>query len=213
MLVTNPALTPRRPLNPTIDIDKGRVVFREDDPATSLHLLHEGYAKLSRISPTSREVIVDYVGPGEMIGNLTPNGLRTYTETATLITPGRLEQLDPYTVYTTPFLQDMAAEQAQAAAKRRSDRVMLSDLMVPARFLTYLLDAGERFGDTQPNGLTRVDTPFSHDDLAALLDARRATITHTVKQLHDDGLIVRDRNTYLFQPEALHDALLDLATN
>lgn len=212
MLTTHATPAPARPMNATLHLSKGRIIYREGDPASSLHLLHDGYAKLTRISPTSREIIVDYVGPGEMLGNLNPQGISRYAETAELITDTTLEALDPHTIYTTPVLRDRASEQAQAARERLSDRVMLIDLQVPARFLMYLLDAGKRFG-TRKGDLTVVETPFTHDDLAALLHSRRVTITHTIRQLANDGLLTRDRHIYTFHPPTLEDALLDLATN
>lgn len=206
---TSSALT--RPPTAPLQLPKGRIIYREGDPANSLHLVREGYAKLLRISPTTREIILDYVGPGEMLGNLNANGVRRYTETAELVTHASIEALDPHTVYTTPVLRDLATEQAQAHAERLSDRVMLNDLPVAARFLSYLLDANKRFGATK-NGLATVETPFTHDDLAALLDTRRVTITYTIKQLTDDGLFARDRHTYTFDPNTLENALVDLAT-
>lgn len=146
-----------------------------------------------------------------MLGNLNPQGVTRHTETAELITNATLETLDPHTIYTTPVLKDLAADQAQAASERRSDRVITSDLPVPARFIAYLLDAGKRHGTTQAH-LTTVDTPFTHDDLAALLHTRRVTITRVIREFADAGLLTRNRHTYTFNPNTLEDALLDIAT-
>lgn len=213
MLATNTLITPvHRPPTNAIPLPRGRIIFAEGDRATTLHLMREGFAKLTRISPTSREVMTDYVGPGELLGNLNPQGVTHFTETATLVTDATLEPLEPNTIYTTPYYRDLAIEQAQARAQRLSDRVLISDMPVPARVLAYLLDAHKRFNPTSDPAL--VHTPFTQDDLAALLDTSRVTITRTLKELAEANLIHRQgKQEFTFNPETLDDALLDLATN
>ena len=47
---------------------RGSLVFREGDPARSVHLVVDGRVKVAKLTPAGREVILDMPGPGDPIG-------------------------------------------------------------------------------------------------------------------------------------------------
>lgn len=47
---------------------KGEFLFRQGDPANSIYIIKDGRFKLVRIIENGEEVIIQIVGPGEIIG-------------------------------------------------------------------------------------------------------------------------------------------------
>src|SRR3974390_801048 len=47
---------------------KGDVIFRRGEPGDSLMVLTSGQAKLTNIGPTAREIVMHFVGVGDVFG-------------------------------------------------------------------------------------------------------------------------------------------------
>ncbi|HZK24322.1 MAG TPA: Crp/Fnr family transcriptional regulator [Oscillospiraceae bacterium] len=50
---------------------KGEMVYLAGDKGEKLYVIHEGFVKISRLSPTGKEQVIRVLGPGEFMGELT----------------------------------------------------------------------------------------------------------------------------------------------
>src|SRR5690625_7540149 len=64
-------------------VERGTNVYYAGDDADSLYVVAHGALKLSRPSLDGYEVLVDVVGPGDVLGMLTALGEATFAEAAT----------------------------------------------------------------------------------------------------------------------------------
>lgn len=209
---TQPALRPTAIASSRLTAKRHQPLYFEGDPAHDILVVREGYLTLNRISPTGRDIILDYVGPGDMAGNLHPGTLDTYLETATAAGEAVIDRYPASLIHAVPELPEHVREQAAASLRRRADRIVLSDLPVPARLSAFLLRAGRRFGVHQPNGRVRLTLPLTHEMIASLIDSRRETVSSTFAALRHEQRIQRlQRNTYLLDTYALASTVDALA--
>ncbi|HMD07510.1 MAG TPA: cyclic nucleotide-binding domain-containing protein [Candidatus Acidoferrum sp.] len=69
----------------------GETIFSEGDTAKTLMYIRRGFVKLSAISKTYREAIVDILGPGEFLGEGCLGSQKIRMRTATAIIPTALQ--------------------------------------------------------------------------------------------------------------------------
>lgn len=76
--------------------------------------------------------------------------------------------------------------------------LVLSSPLVEERLLLWFALAGERWGRVTPDGVL-LDLPLTHDLLAALVGARRPTVTLALQSLETSGLLLRGRRGWLIR--------------
>lgn len=71
--------------------DADQVVFLEGEPCTGLYVVQEGWLKSVKISPTGREQVIRFVGPGEVF-----NEIGLFAGRTNLVT---VEAMEPVTLW------------------------------------------------------------------------------------------------------------------
>lgn len=64
---------------------KGEMIYLAGDKGEKLYVIHEGYVKISRLSPTGKEQVIRVLGPGEFMGELTLFSSQPMTDNAAAI--------------------------------------------------------------------------------------------------------------------------------
>jgi CRP/FNR family transcriptional regulator len=181
---------------------RGDVLYRTGDPAAVAFAVDAGLLKLAIASPTGRERIVGVVGPGDVLGALSP-ATTAYAETAeALSVTVAVRALDA----RRPDHADVVADAAGVHMARLQHALEDVDLPVAARLARALVRLGERFGQRADDGTVRLTLPLTHDHLAALIGAARETTTLTLSDLRHRGLVEGTRGRYRFDPSRLLDA-------
>ena len=187
---------------------KGEVLFSEGEPGERLFLIESGKIKLGHTAPDGRESLIAVLGAGEMLGELSlfDPGPRTATAIAvtgtTVLSMGH-EALLPWLVGRP----DLAVALLAALARRlRRTNVALADLVfsdVPGRVAKALLDLGEKFGETTPNGLL-VHHELTQEELAQLVGASRETVNKALADFSQRGWIrIEQRSVTLLDVDRL----------
>ncbi len=188
---------------------RGDVLYRAGDPAAVAFAVDTGLLKLAIASPTGRERIVGVVGPGDVLGALSPV-TTIYAETAEALSVSvAVRALDE----RRPDHADVVADAAGVHLSRLQHALEDVDLPVAARLARALVRLGERFGQRAEDGTVRLTLPLTHEHLAALIGAARETTTLTLSELRQRGLVEGTRGRYRFDParlrEAAHGTLLN----
>jgi CRP-like cAMP-binding protein len=171
--------------------DRHEVIFHENDPGDTFHLVEQGLVQVQITTPLGDVATLAILGRGDFFGELAlllPGGRRTATARA-------LEPAQTWGVSREVF-EELCREHpavsrfltnALAIKVRNLSAQVVDALYVPAdrRVLRRLLDVVDVFRrDTA--GLV---VALTQDDLASLAGAARPTVNRVLKQAEQAGLV------------------------
>ena len=174
---------------------RDEVIFHQDDPADTLHLIAAGRASVRVTMPGGEFVVVELLGPGDAFGELALVGPQS--RRATVVALERCETLslgrDEFERLRTAypgvdrFLIDLLA--------RRVDRLntyLLEALFVPAerRVLRRLLELCELY----PADGQGIVIPVTQETLASLAGTTRPTANQVLRRLVAIGIVTVSRS-------------------
>ena len=174
-------------------LQRGHVLFRQGDRGDRLYLIKSGSIKLGTISSDGRESLLDILGRGEMIGELTLFDPGPRTATATAVLTADLLELSHAEMGKWIAANPTAARQLLAALARRLRRTdaALGDLVftdVPGRIAKTLIDLAERFGEVTSKGVL-VNHGLTQEELAQLVGASRETVNKALSEFISRGWV------------------------
>jgi CRP/FNR family transcriptional regulator/CRP/FNR family cyclic AMP-dependent transcriptional regulator len=176
----------------------GHIIFHQDDPGTTLHIISSGLVKLALTSQEGREVTVGILGPGEFFGDLSllDGGPRSASAAA-------LEATETLTLDREPFVAILARHPEVASGLltvlgnrlRRTDELIQDILFLdlPGRIAKQLLALADERGVQMRNGV-RIDLRLSQTELASIVGTTRESVNRCLNAFADRGFIAIDRD-------------------
>jgi CRP-like cAMP-binding protein len=185
----------------SVKIAKGSILFKEGDDGEHLYVIIDGKLKLGTSSGDGRENLLSILGPGEMFGELSLFDPGPRTSTATAVTDAKLLSLGHEKVI--PWLKQNPEVSLQLLTRlsqrlRRTNEAV-GDLVfsdVPGRVAKALIDLGDRFGKTTPEGLL-VNHDLTQEELAQLVGASRETVNKALADFAGRGWLKLDGRSVL----------------
>jgi CRP-like cAMP-binding protein len=185
----------------SVKITKGSILFKEGDDGEHLYVIIDGKLKLGTSSGDGRENLLSILGPGEMFGELSLFDPGPRTSTATAVTDAKLLSLSHEKVI--PWLRQNPEVSLQLLTRlsqrlRRTNEAV-GDLVfsdVPGRVAKALIDLGDRFGKTTPEGLL-VNHDLTQEELAQLVGASRETVNKALADFAGRGWLKLDGRSVL----------------
>ncbi len=188
---------------------KGQAIYRYQDRADDLFIVHEGKVKVTAPTPDGGERILSVLGTGDFFGESFLSGQERHTTDAVALT-------DP--VVASPVCMDkileLTAKQpniAIALARVLAQRVQeleqqleATTAPVTARVGGALMAFAERFGNKNEIK-THLKLDLTHEELAAFVGSTRVTVTNALGELRDLGLVVGTRGEYEIDVPALRN--------
>src|SRR4051794_1149190 len=183
---------------------RGVALFHRGDEPGSVLLLLEGRVKVTIVGPQGKEVILGFIGPGDLLGDVAAldgeprsPGAQAVDAVRALVIPrtafGRLVAGHP----------DAALALMRSLARRLriadEQRVEFAAYDVVGRVARRLVDLCERHGEPGEGG-TVITLPLSQDELAAWTGASREAVAKALQLLrrlrwvetHRRRIVVRD---------------------
>jgi CRP/FNR family transcriptional regulator len=169
-------------------------IYFPDDHSHAIFFLKQGHVKISRIHSDGREVILDVIGPGEVFGELSladdeqPASEMAQALDDVLICTVRKEDFEML-LAKNPQLNLQITKRIGLRLRKFEERV--TDLLFKdtrKRLATFLVRYAEEFGKIK-SGTVTVPMHLSHQEIALLTGAARQTVTTTLNELRNDGLI------------------------
>lgn len=167
---------------------RGEIVFHEQDPADTLHLIVKGHFVVRTQTQLGDRAILAVLGPGEMFGELSLIGGEDPRRSATV---AALEPGETHSIHRIDFdgLRRTHPETAEvliailAGQVKRLSRHLLEALYVPAdkRVLRRLGEIAALYDD----GVV----PLTQEDLAGLAGTSRATVNRVLREEERRGSV------------------------
>ncbi|WP_447973829.1 Crp/Fnr family transcriptional regulator [Nitrospira sp. Kam-Ns4a] len=174
-------------------VKKRQPLYLPGEPSSNVYLLKQGRVKIASTAPSGKEVTFEIIEPGEIFGELevleeTPRETVAEALDDTLICVIRREDFDRY-LRTHPDLSVKLTKLIGLRLRKIQSRV--EDLVfrdVPARLAHLLLELGKT--DGVPEGASiRLRVKLTHQEMANLIGCSRETVSTTVGQFREQGLI------------------------
>jgi CRP/FNR family transcriptional regulator, cyclic AMP receptor protein len=180
---------------------KGSVILFEDDPGDSLFIVRSGRVKVVLVAEDGREVILGVLGVGEHFGELSliddqPRSAHVIAmEDATLLVLRR----DDFRrrVESNPSVAWALLTELSRRLRRADGKIGgLVLLDVPGRIARLLLDVADE------GGTPTIDKPLTHQIIAQMIGASRETVSRTMREFQDAGLIGVEHRRITIQDRA-----------
>lgn len=187
---------------------RGEVIYLPSDMSDSVLLLARGRVRIYHVTSEGKQAILSFVEPGEMFGELSlfsPNQREEHAEAV----DKSLVVLMPREVVHRLMMRhpqiSISLTRLYGLRLRRIERRLKSLLYRSSRerLIHLLLELAEKYGQQSENGLL-IDLRISHQDMASAIGATRETVTITLGELQQEGLIrIVRRRVYLQQIDQL----------
>jgi CRP/FNR family cyclic AMP-dependent transcriptional regulator len=174
---------------------KSETIYRRGDPGDSLMILLSGRVKIANIAADAREVVLNFLGPGDLNGELAALDGKPRSADAVALEP--TEALVIWRRDLLPVLEQhpkaMLGVIEALAGKLRVMSAALehAGLQMTARAASALLRLADLHGRDSPDG-TLIDIRLSQRDLGGYAGLSRENMNRQLATLRDQGLIRLD---------------------
>jgi CRP/FNR family transcriptional regulator, LitR-dependent transcriptional activator len=171
---------------PQLRIPKGSPVYLEGDPSESLYRLTSGMARVTKLSPNGRTVVVRHVLPGDYFGEESLNA-RVHSVEAHALTDLTLEMLSPAVNDSSMLIQVTKNLSSQLARTMKFEtHLQLGELI--ERIARYLLEL-IRTPLCEIDARGRSSLRISQEVVAQGVNGTRESTAKILNQLRHAGLI------------------------
>jgi len=188
---------------------RGTTIISKGDPGSFMMAILVGRVRVSNVSSDGREVTLNVIGPGELLGEIalldgkTRSADATATEDTTALVLERRHFL--------PFLlrHDSLVERLLVVLcdRLRRTSLALEELALfdlPARLARLLVKLAADYGRPLPEGGTRIDLKLSQRDISTLVASSRETVNKQLRVWREGGAIAQqDGYLVVLQPQML----------
>jgi CRP/FNR family transcriptional regulator, cyclic AMP receptor protein len=178
---------------------RGAVMLREGEEATRVLVLLEGRAKAVTFTEESKEVVLGFMGPGDLLGEVA--AIQERPRSATVVA---LEPVTALALATADFwaLLEEHPHVWIAVHKVVIGRLRLADLQrkeysgsnTVGRVARRLLELSDRHGRDEGDGVT-ITLPISQEELAGWTGASREAVAKALRTLRELGWIETGRRS------------------
>lgn len=191
---------------------KGTRLFVEGQPSEGVYLLCQGRVKLSTCSPDGKIIITDIIEPGELLGLSAVVGEVEYEATAEVLDTCQANFLRKDDLVS--FLRQNSSASFNAIRQlgrnyREAHRMIcalgLADSASVRLAKLFLKWSKSECEQTGPLHLTN---PFTHEEIAGMIGATRETVTRTLRDLRERGLVtLKGRSLKIHDPQRLRESI------
>ncbi len=189
-------------------VPAGTFLFHQGDPAEVIYVPVQGHLKLTQITPEGHEVVLRYVGVGEMSGATAVFGDTAYPASAETVENAVLLAWDNETITVLighyPRLGLNILHLLSVRLQELQDRLReMSTERVERRIARALLRLVSQLGRTAETGVL-IDLPLSRQDLANMTGTTLYTVSRILSRWEEEDIIEAGREKVLIkQPPRL----------
>lgn len=179
-------------------VPKGTVVFKQGDRADTCHALIDGRIKIQQSGPDGGQVVVQFVGPGEMFGTLAiflrggyPGDAVAVTDSVQVVWSAdamkALMLAHPQMALNTLGMLGGRLEDLQSRVRE------LSTQRVERRLAHTLLRLARQAGKEVSEGV-EIDFPLTRQDLAEMTGTTLHTVSRILSAWETRGIVAGGRS-------------------
>jgi CRP-like cAMP-binding protein len=184
-------------------LDRKQTLFWEGEKAAVMVLLEAGRLKLTQLAPDGQEVLVRFVGPGEICAGVAVLEGSTYPVTAQAVEPVRLLQWPRETIRElTEWHPQIQTNILRAITGHLNDSMTrareLATQRVPQRVAHVLLRLARQSGREVEGGVL-VDHPLSRQELADMTGTTIFTVSRLLSKWEEGGIVEAGRERVMIR--------------
>ncbi len=186
----------------------GTALFTQGDRASAFCVLLDGELKMVQNSPEGQQVVLRYIGPGEMFGAVAVFCRTEYPATAVAVADALVASWDAATAEMLMLHYPRMSANALRVVGERLQELQnryreLATERVERRIAHTLLRLVLKAGQPVSAG-TRIEFPISRQDIAEMTGATLHTVSRILSGWETRGLVEGGRREVILrQPEAL----------
>ncbi len=179
------------------ELDKNHPIYFPNEPSNSIFLLKSGRVKISRYSNDGKEMIMAFINPGEVFGEMSYLGENERTDIAVTIEPSFICAInkDDFAQFIekNPSLNLKLTRLIGLKLKSYSERI--EDLVfkdAKQRVISFIKKLADENGKIVGDQIF-VKPFLKHQDIADLTACARQTVNDVLTDLREKGIIDFDR--------------------
>lgn len=178
-------------------LTKGSALFEQGDEAQRFFLLADGRLKVTQVTPDGQQVVVRYIGPGEMFGCVAVTGQQSYPGTASaaldsvVVAWSAAEAsalVEKHPKFGAQILKMMSGRVQEAHARMREMATERVERRVARTLLRLAREAG-----TRTEAGIEIAMPLSRQDVAEMTGTTLFTVSRILSGWEHDGLVETGR--------------------
>lgn len=178
----------------------GSILMHAGQPGTDVMALVTGRVKVTHLTEDGRELVLDYRGPGELLGEMAVVDGSPRSSTVVAVEPVEVLAMTAADFTSLVATRPTLANQLLRNTLRRfrdSDRKLIEfgASQTIGRVATRLLEMVDRFG-TVTNAGHVIDLPITQEELAGWTGASREAVAKALHSLRESGLIATERRRF-----------------
>jgi len=177
--------------------NRGEHLMHQGEPGDRVLILLRGHVKATFLDDRGREIVLSFLGPGDVLGELSFAHARPRSSNVIAIEPAEARALAasefrgylrrrPTAALT---LLDVLSERFRDADRKR---VQFGASDTIGRLAARLIELGERYGVRSDEG-TRIELPVTHDELGGWTASSRAGVAAALRTMRELGWIRTER--------------------
>lgn len=179
------------------EISKNQPIYFPNEPSNSIFFLKTGRVKISRYSDDGKEMIMAFINPGEVFGEMAYFGEGERTDIAITVEPSYICAINKNDfagfIEKNPSMNLKMTKIIGLKLKSYSERI--EDLVfkdAKQRVISFLIKLADENGK-QVGGQTFVKPFLKHQDIADLTACARQTVNDVLTDLREKQIIDFDR--------------------
>lgn len=179
------------------EISKGEFFFHQGEEAANLYIITEGRVKLSQVTPSGDQIIVNYFGPGEGLGIIVALCKMEYPLSAEAVTnctavSWRREAMRQLSRQHPQIAINGMEMIANRFVQLQTQFVDLSTQRVEQRVARALMRLVRQFGKRIEGGVL-IDMPLSRQDLAEMTGTNLYNVSRILSKWERAGWVASKR--------------------
>jgi CRP/FNR family transcriptional regulator, nitrogen oxide reductase regulator len=175
--------------------------FHQGDPANILYILKRGQVKLTQLTPEGSQVLMSFVGPGEMFGGIGVLGDLAYAASAQAAQDSVALTWDGATITRLmesypPLALNAMRHLAQRVQELQQRNLELATERVERRVARALLRLAAASGRKVEGGVL-IDLPLSRQDVAEMTGTTLYTVSRILSAWQEKGIVEAGREKVL----------------
>jgi CRP-like cAMP-binding protein len=196
-------------------LGKGAALFEQGDAPDRFFMLADGRLKVTQVTPDGQQVVVRYIGPGELFGCVAVTGQQAYPGTASAALDSVVvawsateasSLVEKHPKFGAHILRMMSGRVQEAHARMREMATERVERRVARALLRLTREAGKR---TEAG--IEIAMPLSRQDIAEMTGTTLYTVSRLLSAWEEEGLVESGRQRIVIkQPHALVKVAEDL---
>jgi CRP/FNR family transcriptional regulator, cyclic AMP receptor protein len=178
-------------------LSRGTLIFSKGDPGSSMLAVLSGLIRVGATSADGREITLNVIGPGEIVGEIAlldgrPRSADAVAAEETLVMAIERRYFLPFLVRHEGLVERMLGVLCDRLRKTSAALEELALLDLPARMARTLVKLADDYGKPTPQGGMRIEIKLSQKDMSNLVAATRESVNKQFKVWREAAMIEMD---------------------